>query len=165
MHRLLTPDANFKNALVNTACYSINGSPYVISSLEGLEYFVNLGEFYIGNSELTSIDLTNFSNLWNLSFGGNNQLTSLDLTCLVNLNYIVSSGSNSLLDLDLSTNVGLEYLLINNSNFSSITFNPYILGIEITNSTIPNLDFISITELSGLICYNNQYSELDVSSE
>ena len=112
------PDANFKNALVNTLCVDINGDGegdidadtnndgeiqvseaeaviglYVsyqeISSLEGLQSFINLEGFDCSHNELTSIDVTQSQNLLYF-YCQFNQLASIDVSQNPNLEWLYS---------------------------------------------------------------------------
>ena len=105
------PDTNFKNALVNTICANTEyGSPNVnsdvdlnndgeiqvseaesiyyldvsnqsISSLEGIEYFINLYGLSCDQNQITELDLSAQTNLGYLDCGFN-QLAELNITNL-----------------------------------------------------------------------------------
>jgi uncharacterized repeat protein (TIGR01451 family) len=129
------PDANFKNALVNTNCVDTNNngtgdadadtnndgeiqeseglvvigliiSNQSISNLSGLEQFLNLQRLDCYGNPLVTLNLTNLTNLVILNCQ-NCQLTSLILDGLNNL-ATVYAGDNSFASIDLSTTGFIE---------------------------------------------------------
>mgnify|MGYP000313930726 CR=1 FL=1 len=163
------PDANFKDALVNTACVDTDGdgSPDSdadtnddgeiqeseaeavlwldvgsknISSLEGIQSFTNLEVLLCGFNELTSLDVTQNTNLEILSCR-NNQLTSLDVQ---NTNLeVLQCFRNQLSSLDVTQNTNLELLWCWNNELTS-------------------LDVTQNTNLEDLGCGGNQLTSLNI---
>ena len=110
------PDANFKNALLNHSCIDTDGDGVAdddadlnddgeiqvseaeslvflqvfardISSLEGIEAFINLEVLNCGRNNLTTINLSSLTNLEELHVY-ENDLTTLDLSNLINLTHL-----------------------------------------------------------------------------
>ena len=146
---------------------SNNGIPVTISSLDGLEYFVNLVSFGLRNSDLTSIDLTNFSNLERIDLFNNTSLSSFNINGLANLHWFAFESSNAITELDLSTNQGLTYVSIWNSDLDNITFSStnIISTLSFRESTIPNLDLSNLTELFSIVTIDSQLNGLDLSAQ
>ncbi len=141
------PDPNFKNALVNTLCVDTDGdgeydddvdtnndgeiqmaeaeavvflhvSDQNISSLEGIQSFLNLEILGCSHNDLTSLDLSHNNNLVTLSCGFN-QLTLLDLNSNPNLE-ILWCRDNQLTHLDLSNNPNLRIVWCTQNQLSSL---------------------------------------------
>ena len=130
-----------KNALLNTNCVDIDGDEdgdidadtnddgeiqvseaeavlglYVsarsISSLEGINAFVNLQALSCETNLLTTLDVSNLTNLEDLRCTNNN-LTALNVSNLVNLNYL-KFPNNELSTINLN---GLKKLTLQQSSF------------------------------------------------
>ena len=125
------PDANFKNALVNTVCADFNGdldpeddadtnndgeiqlseaqavlglvvTQQNIASLEGIQSFTNIGYLNVWQNQLTTLDVTQLPNLHNL-FCPDNQITAIDVSQNANLEQFIC-WENNLTSLDVSQN-------------------------------------------------------------
>ena len=186
------PDANFKNALVNTNCVDTNGDGNVdsdadinndgeiqvseaeavlylnvtsenISSLEGIQSFINLEDLLCGSNNITSLNLSQNSNLIWL-FGYENQLTNLDVSQSPNLEYILID-NNQLTDLDITQNSNLKRLwCVNNMLTSLDVTNNYNLRIlDLENNALSNIDVSQNPNLISLLITNNQFTSLDIS--
>jgi len=153
------PDANFKNYLLNQTWINTNGDteiqvseaeaatflePYSlnITSLQGIEAFVNLDYLIAYSNQLTSVDLSANLKLTNVNLVENNILT-LDLS------------ANSLL-----RNIEISYNPITSLNVSGCTvlrslwaYNVPIVDLDLSNK--PQLNFLALdsvddeTGLSG----------------
>ena len=152
------PDPNFKkylttNFVINTnfdteislvEASAFSGVIYVnndsISSLVGIEAFVNITELWCDTNQISSLDVSKNVNLSRLGCNVNN-LTSLILNSnLINLNCV----NNKLPSLDVSQNVNLIYLWCGNNQLT-------------------NLDVSKNVNLVRLGCEKNQLSTLDIS--
>lgn len=151
------PDANFKRyclenfdtnhdgeislseacEVTNIACWNRN-----ISSLEGIQAFVNLKELNILGNQLTKLNISSNVLLKTLECYENN-LTELNVSSNVLLEYLYCYG-NQLTELNVSSNVSLKDLWC-------------------FENSISNLDVTHNLELTHLICKNNKLTSLDVS--
>jgi len=185
------PDANFKNALVNTNCchtgetgtvltdldFNNDGEVQVsealqivvmrvdnesITSLDGIEYFTNLESLYCNDNELTSLDTSTLTNLTRLRCD-NNALTSLDLSGLVNLEDL-NCRDNQLTSLELSGLVNLQDLNCRNNQLSglNITAMTNLWYLYCQDNLLTSLTIPNSTELSSVNCSNNQLTSLTV---
>ena len=114
-----------------------------IASLKGVEYFTNLTELSCYYNQLTSLDVSNNTQL-DFLHCGLNQLTLLDLsnnTLLDRLN----CHSNQLTALDVSNNTRL-------------------LELRCSGNQLTSLDVSNNTQLVRLDCWYNQLTALDVSN-
>lgn len=156
------PDANFKKALLG---YPIkidkNGDKEIsygeareytgtiaiasknISSLVGIEAFVNITHLYCNDNQLTGLDVSKNTSLKFLYCHGN-QLTNLDLSKNIVLTDL-SCLKNQLTSLDLSKNTALQYLSCHDNQLTS-------------------LDLSKNTELKGLVIHNNQLTQLNLAN-
>ncbi|MCL1816745.1 MAG: carboxypeptidase regulatory-like domain-containing protein [Clostridiales bacterium] len=79
-----------------------------INDMTGLSYFIGLEQLWCDNNQLTTLDISNNSQLWYLDCS-NNQLSSLDISNNPLLRYLVCNG-NQLKSLDVSQNTALAFL-------------------------------------------------------
>jgi hypothetical protein len=126
-----------ENYDVITGSTSVNS----ISSLDGIDYFVNLKLLNCSNNSLTTIDL-NLPNLTNLDCSYNT-LPSLN----INLPNFKS--------LNCSSNL-LTSLIINNPNLME--------ELDYSHNQIPNLNLPQFHNLKVLNCSNNQITTLNLSN-
>ena len=186
------PDANFKNALVNTLCVDTNNDGIVdadadinndgeiqvseaevvlhlnvsghwISSLEGIQSFINLEFLNSAINVLHNIDVTQLPNLvyLNVLF---NSLSSLDVT--QNLNLVELNCANNYFSsgLDVTQNQSLESLRCSECNLSSldVTQNPNLKVLDFVLNNVSSIDVTQNPNLEDFSCASNQISTLDV---
>lgn len=205
------PDANFKNALVNDevadlgnffyedvdtnndgeiqlseaeAVVRLNVNFYAISSMEGIEYFINIFELECEDNLLTSLDITQNINLSAL-YCGNNSITELDVSQNINLGILwcyqneISSLDvtmlpsllnlhcrlNNLNELDVSQNLNLStlYCGFNNLTQLEVSLNTSLALFSCVANNISNLDVTQNIKLYHLFCSSNDIEELDLS--
>ena len=174
----LIPDANFEAALEALGYDDISGDGQVptllingitslnvdsqnISDATGLEDFTALQELYIKNNNLTSIDVSNLSNLTRI-WGVNNSLTSLDLSN----NPLVEDirvENNQIATVDFSTLTQLKILQINNNALTTIDLsnNTLLERIRLNNNSITSLNLSNNTAITELLANNNQLAYLN----
>lgn len=127
------PDANFKNALISIGVdtdndgeisiseaeartfLEINGLS--ISSLEGIEYFVNLEYLSCMNNVLTNLDLTNNTSI-DVLYCNDNQLITLDVSTSSYVSEFDCSNNPNLTSLELGST--FDYLTLNNTGLTEI---------------------------------------------
>lgn len=166
------PDANFKNALVNTNCVDIDGdgsggdvdadtnddgeiqvsealavsnlwiSNQSISSIEGIQSFTNLQTLECQNNQITSLDLLSVNTNLERLYCSSNNLTTLDLSSNFNLNNVLIDANNNLTSVNLS-------------NTSIISLTPGFLfsltDLNLSNcSSLETIEFFDIPVLSTL---------------
>ncbi|MDO4229755.1 MAG: hypothetical protein Q4C98_08070 [Capnocytophaga sp.] len=175
------PDANFKKELLEN--YSINSnndneisykeaqeykgeinvSSKNISSLEGIEAFVNLTILFCDYNNLTNLDVSKNTALKYLGCS-NNQLTSLDVSENIALKGLYCL-DNQLTSLDISKNTALINLMCNSNKLTSLNVSKNIALEELScdNNRLTSLDVSKNIELTSLVCNNNQLTSLDVS--
>lgn len=148
------PDANFKAALVNSnnpvidtngdgeiqvteaeATISITAFNQNISSIVGIEAFINLERLVCFNNPISSVDLTNNTQLQQISLLATN-LTEIDISNNLQLTFI-SLALTSISDIDVTQHINLEFLDIGYTNISNIdvTNNLNLRGLSIINLT------------------------------
>ncbi|MFC0605497.1 DUF7619 domain-containing protein [Winogradskyella pulchriflava] len=202
------PDANFKNALLNhNPVIDTNGDGEIqvaeaelvtvidigsvsISSIEGLEAFVNLMELELSSLAINDLVIGNLPNLESLhifSF----YASSLALNNLPNLNELnVGSNQNELFDtIDFNNCNNLEVLILSDTFFISsldlsqlmnlkeihlyalsylenldISNNIYIETFSLSATGITQLDFSNQPNLESLNVYWQGLNYLDISS-
>lgn len=134
-----------------------------ISDMTGIEDFVSLTKLTCWNNPLSSIDLTNNTNLVFLAVGYG--LTSLDVSQNTNLETLYCP-VNNLSTLDLSNNTKLRTLscdsnLLDNLDLSN---NPSIQYLNVGNNNLTSLNVDNLSQLVFLSCSNNQISNLNISN-
>ncbi len=186
------PDANFKNALVNTLCVAsgyqenpewdadVNNDGEIqvseaeaivhlvisgqnIDSLEGIEAFTGLKSLRCVFNNITELDLSNSPDLENLSCG-QNMISSLNVTQNPNLIYI-SCTSNNLSELDVTQNINLVELIALNNLMQNIdlTQNINLEYLQFEDNELNSLDISQNINLTGCYVNNNNINEIDLS--
>ena len=198
------PDPNFR-AWVQANCTDANNPGYLneafasqyrffskkdmangdnITNLKGIEYFTGLWEIYWGNGQLTSLDVTNNTQLRYLNCSGN-QLTELDVTNNTELTYLYCSRnqlteldvtnntaliwlecySNQLTELDVTNNTALTFLYCAGNQLTElVTNNTALTSLYCAKCQLTELDVTNDTALKTLECGGNQLTELDVTN-
>ena len=157
-----------------------------ISSLKGIEYFVNVQLIdcrgcnltqldvskntaleYLDCSEnnLTQLDVSKNTALEDLYCSGNN-LTQLDVSKNVKL-WDLHCSENNLTQLDVSKNTALEYLDCSENNLTQldVSKNTELQDLDCSGNNLTQLDVSENAKLCELKCYNNNISQLDVSNK
>ncbi|AXG71976.1 internalin-J [Kordia sp. SMS9] len=197
------PDANFEAALEALGYDDISGDGQVptsliesitslnvdgesINDLTGIEDFValetlrsesnslttvdvsnlsNLKQLYLQYNSLTSLDVTNNIYLETLSFG-NNSVSSIDLSNNANL---LSLGFqyNSITDIDLSNNLLLYHIACRDNGLTSLdlTNNPEMINIYAQNNAISVVDLSGNPDLAIVAFPNNDIVEFNIKNE
>ncbi len=184
------PDENFRAYMVQRfdtngngvldfdeaeAVQSINVNTDNITSLEGVEYCVNLtslscsgtgwssseGKYIYGG--LTSLDVSQNTALLELNCEGN-QLTSLDVSQNTALTHLYCH-YNQLASLDVTQNTALQILLCYNNQLTSldVSKNAALRQLDCSYNQLASLDVTQNTALTSLLCGSNQLTSLDVS--
>ncbi|MDC8002593.1 T9SS type A sorting domain-containing protein [Aureisphaera galaxeae] len=208
------PDPNFKNALVNdnvALLYSEPGMPPQdvdtnddgeiqisealdvwridldfknISSLQGIEEFIEIEWLLCYQNEISTLDISNnvkleflvlsFNEITQIDVSqninlevlrlGHNQLSQLDVTNNQNL-IELSCGNNELSSLDVSQNINLSTLLcgFNELDYLDIQQNVNLINLWCSTNQLENLDISNNLDLVNLSCDFNQLTTLDVS--
>ncbi|WP_026711033.1 T9SS type A sorting domain-containing protein [Flavobacterium filum] len=116
--------------------------PGNISDLTGIEYFTNLQDIYCAGNPITTLNLSNLTQLITISFGAN-QLTNLNLTGLTNLEFILCGG-NQLTELDVSTLTALKIVICGQNLFTELDFSNNPVFSQLRADECPNLTTIKI---------------------
>jgi len=173
------PDPNFEQALIDLG-YDTNGltgnilqveaeaviilaiANKNISSLQGIEGFVNLESLNCEANNLSSMNITNLNTLKSLGCHNNNIVT-LDVSQNTNLESFNCS-TNPLTSLDLDNNTALEVLVCNDTQLTSLdlTLNPnltYLLtssneltSLNIKNGNNTNISYLNTLNNPNLTC-------------
>jgi uncharacterized repeat protein (TIGR01451 family) len=161
------PDANFKNALVNTLCVGndINSNIYdadadinndgeiqvseamavvklkidnqSIADLTGIESFQSLQRLICNDNQISTLNLSNFFNLVGL-YCSNNNMTSLTLDNCFNLNNLTCA-NNLMTELDLSL-TGISRVYIDS--------NPNLTLINLKNGVYMDTSYLGRNAIS-----------------
>lgn len=130
------PDANFKNFLVSDNNINLNGDSEItmaeaqattelimngigIADLTGIEAFINLTLLDVPNNNLTTIDVSNNTNLTRLHCGSN-QLTILDVSDISTLEQ-VHCQNNQLVELNVANGNNSNFIYMKAYNNPSLT--------------------------------------------
>ena len=157
-----------------TALTHLDCEDCAITELPGVANMTNLQTLWACNNQLTSLNVSNLSQLKKLNVSGNTSLTELDcsecnLTLLdvtgctalsfLNCNY------NQLTDLDISGCTGLEDIWCRNNQLTSLDLSPCnnLYTLDCRYNQISSLDIAHHTNLEELWCQYNNLTSLDVS--
>ncbi len=180
------PDPNFKSALLeNNIVIDTNGDGEIqvteaeattfinvsgwfqenneISSLVGLEAFVNLTSFSASYNLLTEVDFTANTQLESLSLN-DNLIAELDLSMLPNLTNL-SLIRNDIASLDVSNNLALIRVnaLGNSLTALDVSQNINLEDINVTVNDISTIDLSNNPLLVEFHCIGNNFETLDFS--
>tara|TARA_R110000765_G_scaffold3452_1_gene10691 strand:- start:2996 stop:3940 length:945 start_codon:yes stop_codon:yes gene_type:complete len=135
-----------------------------ISSLNGIEYFVNLIKLNCNNNNLTTLDLGKNKALEELTCN-TNQLEFLDVRKNKDLK-VLHCNTNRLQSLDLRKNTLLERLFCNHNLLESIDLseNKMLIELYLNNNKLTSLDLSENSVLERLLCNKNNLESLDVSN-
>lgn len=154
-----------------------------LTSLAGIEAFINLEILYCSDNQLTGLVLSNntaltdlrcYSNqLTNLVLTNNTALTSLACAdnLLTNLNIdnntaltYLECQENELINLNVDKNLVLQYLLCSGNQLTNLNVdnNTALTSLQCSNNQLTNLNVDKNTLLYGLTCSNNQLTSLNV---
>lgn len=154
-----------------------------VSSLIGIEAFVNLEFLILSNNPITSLDLSSNIKLIRATIEDNQitdidvsgcvdlvqlyieeNITSIDITSSVNLVEFWNQ-EGDIASIDVSNNVNLESLaLFNNLTSLDVSNNINLIELYCSGNQLSILDVSNNTNLIDLNCWGNQLSSLDVSA-
>ena len=170
------PDNNFRLALIKEGVdqngdgkiqefevflvEKLNISGRNISSLEGIQYFLNLTNLDCSNNNLVKLDITRVQTLQNLKCN-NNKLSKLDLSQALDLNNLNCS-NNALTSINLSKNKSLSKLSIQNNQLDSINIssNKNLTSFNCSSNKLGSLNISQNTKLKDITCDHNSIVKL-----
>jgi hypothetical protein len=147
------PDANFKNALVNSNCVDSDGN----NSFDSDADTNNDGEIQLSEALVVTKLNLNYRGITDLT-GINSFVNLVYLNCASNINLATVSISNlsSLVILDLEGNIALTNL--NLSNLSSLK------SLDCAWTNIGTLDLTNLGNLKEFNCYAGQLTSLNIAN-
>ena len=142
---------------------ALNVSHAGISSMEGVQAFINLTTIICEGNFITFLDLSGINALEHIDVS-NNQLNELILSPLSSLASFDCS-NNMLTSVDLSSSTDINFININNNFFSAIDINHMVnlTSLFCRNNLIPELDLSSSQMIAELDCAFNLLTALDCS--
>ncbi|MFN8326636.1 MAG: T9SS type A sorting domain-containing protein [Flavobacteriaceae bacterium] len=177
------PDANFKAALIAYGVDANNDGQIQVSEAQamntlqftnptftdatGLESFINLQQFNINNSLLTSLDLSPLTQLQSITCNGNSQLTNINLNGLTNLTSLTFQTNTIINSIDLSNLTSLYILnCVENSQLSSVdlTGTNNISQLTCSYNNLISMDVSNSSNLITLNCSYNQLTSIDITN-
>jgi len=174
------PDDNFEQALINlgyddvldnlvltdtiNAITDLNVSNASISSLAGIEDFVDLEILDCSTNSIESVDLSNNTELRQIDVT-NNDLTILDVTANTALTALYCA-SNFLTAIDLSINTALTLLNCSNNTLTALNANSNILltDLDCSFNQIESLNVTFNNALTSLLCNDNNLFALTLNN-
>ncbi len=133
-----------------------------VQSLEGLQFFNNLEELRIRNSQVNNVPVFSMNSLRKLLLN-DNQISTIDVSNLPNLETL-SLDDNTLNSINVNQNLSLKELFIINNNLNSIdvTQNSNLEQLSLTNNSISSISLIQNTNLRNLELSDNSLISLDL---
>ena len=134
-----------------------------ISSLEGLQYFINLQQFKCGHNSLTSLDVSQNPSLLTLECEYN-VLTNLDVSQAPDLTRLFCQGNLNLPSLNLTQNPNLEELNCNDNSLTSldVSQNPNLEMLWCVSNDLASLDLTQNPNLEHLLCGDCKLTSLNL---
>ncbi|MBB6369105.1 T9SS type A sorting domain-containing protein [Chryseobacterium shigense] len=171
--------ANIRNITI----YSSNGSPFQISSIEGVKSFVNLEYLDVSDSpNILSVDISGMPKIKLVSFDNNTNMSSANFTgcpVLENISvknaHIVNLDISNLPKMNILTCTGgkvqtinfagsstMKYLLCSDNEISSIDVSSLtdLYRFHISSNLLTSLNVSNLTKLEDLVCSANQLTSL-----
>ena len=178
------PDANFKAKIIDNGfddnadgeiqtsealqIFDLDLDNANISSLEGINEFLNLQRLSAKNNQITILDISNLNLLSDLVVS-NNQINTINLPLLSTAEgrRIVLS-DNELATIDFSNQNNIIALSIANNQLSNVTL-PIInesdqSWLDISGNNFTSISFAEGTILTSFYCNNTQLTSLDLSN-
>jgi len=198
------PDANFKAYLIGNTAINTNGDAeiqvseaegfegamdikttnnYYISSIIGIEFFVNISELITKGCYVEKLDLSSNRKLVKLDCS-DNKIVELDLsknTSLISINcsnnrltkltlginsYLTNlqCSENQLVELDLSNNTSLMSINCSQNRLTKLKlgYNNSLTNLQCSENQLVELDVSGTPNLIILYCNNNQLNKLDI---
>ncbi|HLO56790.1 MAG TPA: T9SS type A sorting domain-containing protein [Saprospiraceae bacterium] len=162
------PDANFKNALVNTICTDTDGNGSFDSDADlnddgeiDIEEALKIISLDLSNKQISSLEgIGNFKNLERL-YCLQNEIITLNLQELSNLTFL-SCGTNQLSILNIQELDNLEYVYCNNNLLTTINVKGLVnlKTLDCNTNQLINLDVQELANLKTLRCYKNHLTAL-----
>jgi hypothetical protein len=130
----------------------------------GIEAFANTTDFYLQNTQGTSLNLGPNTALTKISVQSNN-ITSLSLPGGTALTDLALYCTDIPMSLDISQYVNLINLTFRHSNFTSIDLSPFTLleTFDGENNEFTSITFPSPSVLTSVTCKTNSIASIDVS--
>jgi len=178
------PDANFKAYLIEPLNgFDTNGDGEIqcdeaesftggmlpifksITDMTGIEAFVNVKNIFCQFNEITSLDVSNNTQL-EMLYCQNNQITSLNTNGATSLTFLFCA-DNQLETLNVSSNVNLENLWCYNNQITTLNVsnNVNLKDLNIFTNSLSVLDLSNNPKLEILSCEENQLTALDLSNK
>lgn len=140
----------------------IPSGQYTITSLSGIENFINLKRLECARTGLTECNLSKNTKLESVAVWGNS-LTTLDLSNQASLFDINCAQNETLQTLNINANVRLKYLIIDDTNLQSLVIpNPETIWQLAYSRTPLNLDLSKFTGLEILFCSGNKLTTINL---
>jgi Leucine-rich repeat (LRR) protein len=159
----ISGDGQVPTALIETRT-SLNVQALSIADLTGIEDFTLLRSLRVTNNALTTIDLSQNTDL-NFLWCDQNSLTSLDLSNNTDIGFVAAS-QNSITSFDATGLTQLSTLSLWNNQLTSIdvTDATSLRNFDITNNSISTLDISNNTAIEEFKATNNSITALDISA-
>jgi Leucine-rich repeat (LRR) protein len=178
------PNANFKAALVANAAINdvapfdeltvgeaeaffgvVDVSGLSITDLTGIEYFSNITQLKVYNNSLTSLNVTNNTNL-NALWAWSNILTDIDVTNNIGLQSLILN-DNTIGSIDLSSNTLVKNLQLNNCGLNAgvdLSNQTQLVGLSIDGNDLTSIDLSNNTGITDLRVNFNKLTSLDLAA-
>lgn len=176
------PDANFKNYLVNNSSINTNGDTEIqiseaiaftgeinvfslgISTLSGIEEFINTTSLRAERNWLTTLDLSANLAMVDVRVKGN-QLTSINLGNNTNIQ-ILGCSQNPLTTIDVSNAINLETFHSTQNQYTTLDLsnNTALIDLRLSYNNLVSMDLTNNTLLTGIELYQNNLTSLNVAN-
>ncbi len=158
-------DANNDGSIQNSEALNVsflNVSYSNISSISGIESFINLNTLNCSNNQLSNVNVQNLINLQGL-YCASNQITTLNVQGLTNLtNLNCSYNQITTLNIQNLPNISIVYCAFNSINSLNIQGIASLTYLDCQVNQLPNLNLQGLTNLTTLWCHYNQLTTLNI---
>ena len=154
-------DNQIQNAEVDTV-HTLNIISMSISNLSGIEAFTGLVDLWCQNNQLTSINITQNTQLYRLTCSGN-FLSAVNTSMNPSLQFF-DAPNNHLTSLDFSANPALVSVICSQNYLTTLDFkmNPSLQGIDAGGNQITSIDINNNSALTFLRIWQNNLLSLDL---
>ncbi len=135
-----------------------------IADLTGIEHFIALESLRCDTNTISTLDVSNNTNLTILTASDNTNLETVTTSGLIALETLTITNNPLLTSIDVSTNTGLISLDANGNGLTlvDVSQNTSLATLDLSSNQLSTIDITNNTEITTLDLSDNELSVLDI---